>query len=652
MHRLSLILILFVFSILSCSKDAKKGDSSTSKEHVQYLPEGVERSEHRIFRPTGENFQGERIEPPFWWTGMATDSFELMIYDKDIANDNITLDYPGVTIRDIHRVANPNYLFLSLAFSPEAMPGTLSFERSRGGENQKNYSWELRSRSFAPGRVDRVDATDLMYLIMPDRFANGDPGNDSFEDMRQTGIERKKVYFRHGGDLQGIIDRLSYLQDLGITALWLNPVVENDQPYSSYHGYASTDYYNVDKRYGGNEKYRELADSLQARKMKLVMDIVPNHCGDYHWFIQDIPDSNWIHQFDSFTRSNHSKVSLIDPYAIEEDIRGMNEGWFDYSMPDLNQQHPRLSRYLIQNQIWWIEYAGLDALRIDTYPYADLQWMAKMTQAVLAVYPDFLLFGETWVNDPAILAPFAGGNTFLGFDTHQPGMMDFPLCFALHKALSEETTWTGGVYNIVEVLSQDYLYPNPLNNVTFLDNHDMSRIFSIVGEDLEKMKSAITLLLTLRGIPCLYYGTEILMPGFSDPDGLVRKDFKGGWPSDLENKFALEGRTYDETAMINHVRKLANLRKEEPGLFTGKYMQYAVNGEERLLKYARELDSSRLVVIFNPGEKKKKLLAPQSSTGNENSSSARDVIAGEDINLRDSLTVLPGSSRVILIKNQ
>ena len=415
---------------------------------------------------------------------------------------------------------------------------------------------------------------------MPDRFANGDYSNDSFDDMLQSGINRGKMFFRHGGDLQGIIDHLDYLKELGVTALWLNPVLENDQPYASYHGYAITDHYNIDRRFGDNELYKTFVEKCHEKGIKVIMDIIFNHCGHEHWLIKDLPAEDWVHQWPEFTRSNFRASVINDPYASKTDTKKLLEGWFDYSMPDLNQQNERLANYLIQNTIWWVEYSGQDAYRIDTWFFPDQDFLSRWAKRMQQEFPRLGMYGETWAQMMSVQASFAEDSGLTDeYNSHLPGITDFQLNFAIEEALTQKQSWTGGAARLYYTLAQDYLYEDPLRNVIFLDNHDKSRFFSTIGEDIDKYKSGMAFLLTMRGIPSIYYGTELLFAAISDPDGKVRQDFPGGWKEDKINKFNVSGRTAAEKDAFEYVKKLANYRKNTPaldGLVPGDGVVYEV----------------------------------------------------------------------------
>lgn len=606
---------------------------------LQKLPDGVKKAEHRLYLPGPREVASPRIHPPFWWIGMEEPTVELMIHDTDIADfTEVRLVQPGVKVQAVTRLESPNYLFLTLHIGDNARAGEFELVLRNTTGAQRSYRYRLQER--AEGQIDPLTPADFIYLLMPDRFANGDPSNDVVEGMHQTGIDRQKLYFRHGGDLQGVIDHLDYLQDLGVTALWINPVQENDQPYESYHGYAVTDHYRIDPRLGDNALYRELSEECQRRGIKLVMDIIHNHAGDQHFFIQDIPSEDWIHQFEKFTKTTYRAPVLMDPYASTYDRERMSDGWFDAHMPDLNQAQPQLARYLIQNNIWWIEYAGLDAYRIDTYAYPNLDFMKQWARAIRQEYPEFFLFAETWVHGPGVQA-FFGENRMEspGQGTLMSGVTDFQLYYAINEALNQDQGWTSGAARVYFTLAQDYLYQQPEGNVVFLDNHDLSRFYSVVEEDFRKFKLGTAFLLTTRGVPMMYYGTEILMKNKAEPDGLVREDFPGGWAQDTVNKFVAEGRTGKEQEAFDWVRNLARFRKSSPALTAGQLVQFVP--EEGVYVYARIHPEQKILVVLNTQDQQRVLDLSRFQEVLKGYTGYQDVVEGGEQPLPAKL-IVPG----------
>lgn len=544
----------------------------------------------------------ERVEPMFWWVGMKNPKLQLIVHGKDIAARTVSFRYPGVKLTAVHKVENPNYLFLDLDISAAAKPGAFNISFSKAGAEKLSYNYELRKRDHSPGRAQGVTNKDLIYLIMPDRFSNGDPSIDSVAGLNEMKVDRNKMYSRHGGDIQGIMNHLDYLKDLGITTIWLTPEITNDEPRASYHGYAVTDHYHVDPRFGTNELYKAFVDKCHSMGLKVIKDLVHNHSGTEHYFIKDMPMKSWVHQWPKYTSSNFRDAAVMDPHGSAADRKIMLDGWFDHTMADMNENNPYVQNYLTQNHIWWVEYAGVDGFRLDTYPYNDAEYMADWAQKVKAEFPHLSIYGETLVWSVANQAFFTQGNTVnRGFDTHLPGVVDSQIKDAIAEALNGKEGWTDGVNRLYLVLSQDFLYQDPTRNVIFLDNHDMSRFFSVVGEDFTKYKSGMAMLMTLRGIPQMYYGDEILMKNYDAPDGLVRSDFPGGWPGDPVNKFTAEGRTDSENAAFNYVRALANYRKSSTALQTGKLMQYIP--QDGIYTYFRYDVGSTVMVAYNSTDK-------------------------------------------------
>src|ERR1700761_3644104 len=548
----------------------------------------------------------ERVEPMFWWVGMNNPNLQLIVHGKDIASRNVQLIYPGVKLVAVHKVENPNYLFLDLRISQAASPGTFPIKFNKSGEKALTYQYKLRKRDRSANRVQGVTNKDLIYLIMPDRFSNGDTKNDSVHGMREMSVDRSKMFSRHGGDLQGIMNHLDYLKDLGVTAIWLTPAVENDEPSASYHGYAVTDHYKIDPRYGNNELYKQFVEKCHSMGMKVVMDLVHNHAGTEGYTIQDMPMKSWVHQWPTYTKSNFRDAAVMDPHVSPSDRKQMLDGWFDHRMADMNENNPYVQNFLTQNHIWWVEYAGVDGFRLDTYPYNDPKYMSDWAKKVKAEFPHLSIFGETLVWSVANQAFFTQGNTVnRGFDTHLPGVTDSQMKDAIAEALNGKEGWTDGVNRLYAVVAQDFMYQDPTRNVVFLDNHDMSRFFSVVNEDFNKYKAGMALLLTMRGIPQMYYGDELLMKNKSEPDGLVRLDFPGGWPGDQSNKFTAGGRTSQENEAFDYVRTLANYRKNSTALQTGKLMQYIP--QNGIYVYFRYDDKKTVMIAYNGSESQKEL---------------------------------------------
>lgn len=573
----------------------------------------------------------DRVEPMFWWTGMKNPKLQLLVHAGGIGGSAVTLRYPGVKLVEVHQAENPNYLFLDLEISPEAKAGQFPIVFTGKKGRRYTYTYELKNRDRTAGRIQGVTDKDFVYLLMPDRFSNGDPSNDQVKGLAETTLNRDSMYSRHGGDIQGVINHFDYLKDLGVTTVWMTPEIENDMAHASYHGYAVTDHYRIDPRFGTNALYKSYVEQAHAKGLKVIKDIVHNHIGTGHWFFRDMPGKDWVNQWPVYTQTSYRDEPVMDPHAAAADRKKMLDGWFVSSMPDLNERNPYVQNYLTQNHIWWIEYAGIDGLRLDTYPYNEPAYMADWASKLKAEFPHLTIFGETLVNSVAAQAFFTQGNTVnRGFDTQLPGVTDNVLKNTVYEALNGKSGWTDGVFRLYNVLSQDFLYQDPARNLVFWDNHDMSRFYSMVNEDFDKYKSGMALLLTMRGIPQLYYGTEILMKNYSDPDGLVRSDFPGGWKGDKKNKFTAAGRTSAENEAWNFVHTLAQYRKNSPALQSGKLIQYVP--EDGLYVYFRTAGGNHgtkdVMVIFNSENKAKTLDASRFNAQLGQSRSLRNIISG------------------------
>ncbi len=587
----------------------------------------------------------DRVEPMFWWVGMHNPNLQLIVHGDHIADRKVELNYPGVTVVAVNKVENPNYLFIDLRIFSGTAPGTFPIKFVKAGEKTLTYDYSLKKRDQSPNRVQGVTDKDLIYLIMPDRFSNGDTTNDSFANMREKGVHRDSMYSRHGGDIQGIMNHLDYLKDLGVTAIWLTPAIENDEPHASYHGYAVTDHYHIDARFGSNELYKQFVDKCHALGMKVVMDLVHNHAGTEGYTIQDMPMKSWVHQWPTYTKSNFRYEAVTDPHGSASDRKVMLDGWFDHRMADMNENNPYVQKFLTQNHIWWAEYAGVDGFRLDTYPYNDPKYMAEWAVDVRNQFPHLSIFGEVLTSIPAFDAYFTEGNVInQGLDSHLPGITDAALKDAIYEALNSREGWTEGVNDLYNVLSQDFLYKDPTKNAIFLDNHDMSRVLSVVGEDINKYHSAMAMLLTLRGVPQMYYGDEILMKNFSNPDGLVRSDFPGGWTGDKVNKFTAAGRTDAENDAFNYVRRLANYRKNTSALQTGKLMQFMP--EKGIYVYFRYDDKKTVMVVYNSRDKEATTTTDRYAERIQGAKQAKNVITDETVSLQ-SLTI-PAKSTLVL----
>ncbi|MBO0359703.1 glycoside hydrolase family 13 protein [Hymenobacter sp. BT186] len=586
----------------------------------------------------------QRIDPTFWWVGMKNPKLQLLVHNPGIADSKLTMAaYPGVTLEGTQKLESPNYLLVNLNIAPDAKPGKLKLEFV-GGKNKLKYDYELRARNTDKSRVQGINSSDFIYFLMPDRFANGDPKNDIIKTARARTVARDSMYARHGGDYKGIEQHFDYLKSLGVTAIWPTPVTENDMPKASYHGYAVTDYYNSDTRYGTTEEYAQFVQKAHQNGLKVIHDVVLNHMGSYNYLFIDQPAKDWFNQWPAFTRSNYNSLALNDPYGSARDRDLYNKGWFDTTMPDVNQSNPLVSTYLIQNFLWWVEYTGLDGYRIDTYPYSDPKFLMDWGKALLDEYPQLGMFGEAWVGSTAQQAFFARNilPPVDGFKSNLPGVLDFQSQNAAWDALKEK----GNVYKFYEALQGDWLYEDASRNVVFLDNHDMSRVYSVIGESLPRLKMGFAWLLTTRGIPQLYYGTEILMKNFSNPDGLVRSDFPGGFSGDKQNKFTAAGRTPQEQEAFAYVSKLGTYRKSHPVLQTGKLMQFIP--QDGIYTYFRYNEQGETVmVMLNSNQEEKTVDGSRFSERLNGFTSGTEVVSGAAVTDLKSFKV-PGWSALVV----
>lgn len=591
-----------------------------------------------------------RVEPPSWWVGMKNPNLQLMVYGAEVAQiTGVDVDYPGVEFRSVQRVQNSNYLFINLTILESALPGALPLVFRLTNKESVTVSYPLLERREGSSQRKGFDSSDVVYLVFPDRFANGDPGNDTYEGMTDK-LNRKDLYARHGGDIQGIINHLDYFKDLGVTALWVNPVLESNQPWQSYHHYAITDFYRVDRRLGDNNLYCELVDKAHDMGLKVIKDMVFNHCGGNHPWIADLPSDDWLNQWPQFTRSNYRIPAIFDPHASELDRKLMSDGWFDNHMPDLNQRNPFLANYLTQNSIWWVEYANLDGIRMDTHPYADKEFMAGWTHAVMEEYPNFNIVAETWVNYPAWVAYWQKGALNRdGFDSGIPTVMDFPLCYAINKAFDEGPGWDTGLHRLYEILAHDYLYANPNNIFIFADNHDVSRFMSSKRMRIDRFKLGMAFLLTTRGIPQIYYGTEILMDGHdSKGHGVLRKEFPGGWPDHKRNAFHPEGRTAKQNEAWDYLSNLLEWRKSASAVHGGSLTHFIP--EDEVYVYFRSNEQQTVMVVLHNGKKAKMLSTHRFNEILKNYSSGVDIITRKTLNDLDSIRLAPRSAMIIELR--
>lgn len=601
------------------------------------------------------------IYPTHWWVGMKNPKLQLIIHRDRVASEKITmLPYAGVTMVKQNKVESPNYIFIDLLISSTARPGKIKFRidnlQSPEAVAYKIFEFELKSRSKENGKARTMGVTsaDFIYLMMPDRFSNGDRSNDIIPGYRDQTSKRDDKFSRHGGDFKGIEDHLDYFKQLGVTTLWLTPVIENDMPrmeewgnsVAGYHGYWFTNHYEIDKRFGGNEGYKNFCDKLHQNGMKVIQDAVYNHVGDHHWFYLDKPTKDWFNTSQGSRGPNHREEVFFDPYASKVDKEAMVDGWFVPHLPDLNQRNPFVATFLIQHAVWTTEEYGIDGWRVDTYKYCDEKFMNDVNTALEKEFPKVTVFGESWVNTTVANAYFTQNNINAPFKHNARGMLDFQTCFAMLSGMNKAQGWMDGVNKLYVTLAQDVLYKEPLNNCIFLDNHDMDRVFSVVDEDWKKMKMGFNWLLTIRGIPQIYYGTEVLMKNKKvNTDATVREDFPGGWPDDKpkDNRFIKEGRSEKQQEAFDHVSRLANFRRGSSALIKGKTTQFIP--KDGLYVYFRYDAKQTVMVVANTGDKKVK---PDWSFFAERTAgftNARNVVSGK-IQRIDDLEIESGDSFV------
>ncbi len=590
-----------------------------------------------------QNTRLSRVEPPNWWTGMKNNQLQLLVYGENIGNTEPEIDTKSASIVKVHKVNNPNYLFIDLNISESAKAGKFSIIFKEAGKQVAEYAYELKQRT---NQKRGFTAADLIYLVMPDRFANGNPENDNVESMLEK-ADRTNPDGRHGGDLKGIMNNLDYIHDLGMTAIWINPFFENNMDDYSYHGYAITDFYATDPRLGSNETYRELVEKSHEKNMKVVMDVVVNHCGINHWWMKDLPTEDWINNHKKF-QTNYRGSVIADPHASQYDRNRFTTGWFVETMPDLNQNNPFLANYLIQNMLWWIEYSGIDGLRMDTQPYAEIDFVTRLAKHITMEYPDFTILGETWLQKVALTAFFQQNSPVSkDYNSHIPTNTDFPLYYAIKTGLNQEDGWTTGLAQIYYVLARDFLYNDAHKNVIFLDNHDLDRFYSSVGEDIDKFKMGIGILLTMRGIPMMYYGDEILMKGLEHTGhGNIRKDFPGGWEGDERNAFTEEGRTDKENEGFNFVRKIAQWRKNSDAIASGELTHFVP--ENNTYVYFRHTNQEAVMVILNNHpEESRTIDGARFKEILDQYGNGKNVVTGETVSNKSSFNLEPKSVKII-----
>ncbi|MEP6675597.1 MAG: alpha-amylase family glycosyl hydrolase [Ferruginibacter sp.] len=601
-----------------------------------------------------------KVYPTNWWVGMKLNKIQLMIHEEDtskiIAVDKLVINSSSADLKiiKVNRVENRRYIFVDVAIAANAKPQIIKISFGGVVPNEwRSLMFELKTKRSGNGKIfaQGVTSSDLVYLIMPDRFSNGDKNNDKIPGMLDQSLNRDTVFNRHGGDLKGVQNHLDYLKDLGVTTVWLTPVIENDMPRRTEHGYAFTNHYQVDKRIGGNDAYKNLVDAIHAKGMKIIQDAVYNHVGIKHVFIKDMPMKNWVHQWPKYTNTTYKDQTIFDPHGAAMDKKKMTDGWFEPNMADLNEENPYVANFLIEHAVWSVEEFGVDGWRIDTYSYNNLEFMNRCNQALYDEYPNISLFGETWVHGVPNQSYFAQNNYNIPFKSNLQATTDFQLLFyGIQEALTKPFGWTDGVNKLYTTTAQDFVYKDPMREVIFLDNHDLPRFYSVLNEDTAKYKMAFAWLMTFRGVAQMYYGSEILMAGLTSPnDGQVRKDFPGGWEGDADNKFTAAGRTAKENSIFNYIKTLANFRKNSSAIKTGKLMQYVP--EDGVYVYFRYDAKQTVMCIFNQNDGEKEIDLNRFDERTSGFTKATDIISGETISVAGKRKIAGKTLTVFELKN-
>ena len=589
----------------------------------------------------------KKTAPEFWWAGMKNPELQILLYGEQISNADVTLTGKGVILKEVVKQENPNYLLLYLDLT-EADAQTLTI-RLKQGKKLTEIPYELKARVRKGEDIKGFTAEDVLYLIMPDRFANGNQENDIIKGMKESTTDRNNLYARHGGDLQGIANHLTYISDLGATAIWLNPTQENDMKEGSYHGYAITDYYQIDRRFGTNQEFKELVKQAHSQGLKVVMDMIFNHCGNENYLFADKPSKEWFNFSSNYVQTSFKTANVMDIHASNYERRIATDGWFASVMPDFNQRNRHVARYLIQSSIWWIEYAGINGIRQDTHPYADFDFMSQWCKEVNEEYPYFNIVGETWLNSNVQIAYWQKDSKIAApKNSYLPTVMDFPLQGLMNQAFDEETgEWGGGLYRLYDYLFQDLVYANPMGLLTFLDNHDTSRFAADEDKanNLTRYKQALAFMLTTRGIPQIYYGTEILMSGNKgNGDGALRRDFPGGWKGDELNAFSEKGRTALQNEAFNYTRKLLQWRKGNLAVTKGNMKHFSIR--QGVYVYQREYNGQSVVVFMNGTNSSQELeLTPYREVLPSDSST--DLLSEKTIKLTDKLSLNPRETLIL-----
>ena len=640
--RNSLLAVIFL-TIFSCNKET---------------------SEQKVSEGILSNTSLERVEPPNWFIGFKDTSLQLLVKEDNIGAATPEISYNGVSINKVHKAKSPNYLFIDLDIVSSTKSGKFDITFNFDDGSKKTHTYELKQREKSAEDFVGFNNTDAIYLITPDRFSNADESNDVNTTMNETVLDRSHDYKRHGGDLKGITNHIDYVSDLGFTAVWPTPVLENNMFQGSYHGYAITDYYKVDPRFGNLADYKNLADKLKSKGMKLIMDQVANHCGLEHWWMKDLPFEDWVNHQKNYEEnienwgndvninSNHRRTTNQDLYASESDRKGNNEGWFVATMPDLNQRNPFLAKYIIQNSIWWIETLGLGGIRQDTYPYPDKEFMANWAGSIMNEYPNFSIVGEEWSYNPLLVGYWQkGAKNKDGYESNLKSTMDFPMEKAIIEGINEDESWDKGLVKLYEGLANDFHYAAPKDIMIFLDNHDKSRLYTEVKEDISKAKMALGYMLMLPRIPQIYYGTEILMNDTAKPGdhGLIRTDFPGGFNGDEVNAFTRKGLSSDQISMQDFITKVLNYRKNSKAIKEGKTLHFApLNGTYFLF---RILDNETVVHLINKNNQPITVDLSRFKEVGLDGKTLKNIVTGEDVIWNNTLELAKSGSLILSTKS-
>lgn len=590
-----------------------------------------------------------RVEPPFWWAGMQHHEVEIMFYGEEIASYEVSIAN-NIVISKVTKTENPNYLFVTIDTKGlDAQKLVFTFKEKK---KTFNYTYSLEERKKDSKLRKGFDSSDVIYLLMPDRFANGNALNDNGDESVVEKHNRAEPGGRHGGDIEGIIKNLNYLEELGVTAIWSTPLCEDNAPTFSYHTYAQSDVYKIDPRYGTNEDYVRLSEEAKKKNIKLIMDYVTNHWGVEHWMYKDMPSYSWFHQFPGYAQTNYRMTTQFDPNAATSDSKLCMDGWFVEAMPDLNQSNPMVNNYLIQNAIWWIEYASLDGFRVDTYSYCDKTAIAAWTKAIMDEYPYFNIVGEVWMHDQAQMAYWQKDSkigAIQSYNSNLPSVMDFTLHDAIGTAFNEnevEPGWDKGIIKIYENFTNDFLYPNVNNLLTFVENHDTKR-YNQIYPDFKKYQIGMALIATTRGIPQIYYGSEIGMAGDKEKggDADIRQDFPGGWEGDANNAFVAEGRTDIQNKYFNYTKKLLNWRKEKAVIHNGKMTHYLP--EKNVYVYFRHNDTETVMVVINNSKTNQTIFTERFKEHLKGFKKGKDIMNGRPYPLHLKLSLLPQSVLIL-----